>query len=43
MGHIHKTGQSEWDETYTNFQITWNDVGFAVIIVVIFTLVALTF
>jgi hypothetical protein len=41
MSYIHQTGQSEWDETYTNFRVTKTDVEIAVIILEIFALVAL--
>ncbi|MHC5066626.1 MAG: hypothetical protein ACYTG5_21930 [Planctomycetota bacterium] len=43
MGYIHQTDQSEWDDSYTNFQVTGSDVEIAVIILGIFALVALTF
>ena len=43
MGNIHQTDQSEWDDAYTNFQVTGNDVDIAVIILGIFALVALAF
>jgi len=43
MSYIHQAGQSERDESYTNFQVTRNDVEIAVIILGLFALVALIF
>ena len=43
MGHIHQNDLSEWEDTYRNFQVAGSDVAFAVIILEIFALVALTF
>ena len=42
IGYIHQTAQSEWDDAYTNLQVTRNDVEFAVTILGFFALVALT-
>lgn len=43
MVFIHQTNRSEWDDAYRNIRVTANDVEFAVVILGIFTLIALTF
>ena len=43
MVFIHRTNRSEWDDAYRNIRVTANDVEFAVVILGIFTLIALTF
>ncbi len=43
MDFTHQTNRSEWDDAYTNVQVTSKDVQFAIVTVCIFALFALTF
>jgi hypothetical protein len=43
MDFIHQTNRSEWDDAYTNVQVTARDVEFAMVIVGLFALIALVF
>ena len=43
MVFIHQTKRSEWDDAYRNNRLTANDVKFAIGILAIFVLLALTF